>query len=101
LETLVVIDDTAVDDALADRIESVYDDLFAMDQATYSSVSAELDHRGTATGIPVHLENGRTVIADLPSELLCRLLTAISPEELRILVDTVARAVEMAARQDP
>jgi hypothetical protein len=100
METLVVIDDNGVDHALADRIESMYDELFAMDQATYGSVAAERADRRTGAGVAVNLEDGRTVIADLPSELVTRVLTAISAEELRTFVDAIARAVETADSQD-
>lgn len=100
METLVVIDDVGVDDTLADRIESVYDELFAMDQAICSSASAEPADQGIE-GVAVRLESGRTVVADLPPELVSRVLTAISPQELRVFVDAVARAIEGATRQKP
>ncbi len=100
METLVVIDDVGVDDTLADRIESVYDELFAMDQAICSAASAEPADQGIE-GVTVRLESGRTVVADLPPELVSRVLTAISPQELRVFVDAVARAIERATRQQP
>ena len=100
METLVVIDDAGVDDELADRIESTYDELFAMDQATYGSIAAGSVDLDPEEGVAVRLENGHTVIADVPPELVSRVLTAISPEELRIFVDSVARAVETADSQD-
>jgi hypothetical protein len=100
METLVVIDDAGVDHELADRIESTYDELFAMDQATYGSIAAGSVDLDSEEGVAVRLESGHTVIADVPPELVSRVLTAISPEELRIFVDSVARAVETADSQD-
>lgn len=98
MESLVVIDDLDVDDRLADRIESVYDELFALDQTICRSASAEPVHQGN-NGIAVRLASGRTVVADLPPELVSRVLTAISRQELRVFVDAVVRAVEGAERQ--
>jgi hypothetical protein len=100
METLVVIDDAGVDNALADRIESVYDELFALDQATYGSVVPERTDGRMEAGVAVYLEDGSTVFADLPSELVNRVLTAISSEELRTFVDAIARAVETADPPD-
>lgn len=101
METLVVVDDAGVDGDLADRIESLYDELFAMDQAMCSTAAARPVDRTPEPGVEVRLESGRTVVAELPSELVSRVLTAISPGELRTFVDAVARAVERAGRQDP
>jgi hypothetical protein len=101
METLVVVDDAGVDSELADRIESIYDELFALDQAAYSSAAARPAERIPESGVEVHLESGRTVVADLPPELVSRVLMAISPEELQAFADAIARAVEHAGRPVP
>ncbi len=99
METLVVIDVTGVDDELAERIESVYDELFAMEQALYAAASQPPDTEA-ATAVAVHLKDGRKVLADLPPDLAIRVLTAISPEELRIFVAAIVDAVENPDARD-
>ena len=93
-ETLVVIDDATIDDELADRIEDLYDELFDMEQAIYeASIPKSPDHY-TGTGVVVNLKDGRAVYANLPPELLNRVLTVVSPEELGTIVDAIVSAVE-------
>jgi hypothetical protein len=94
METLVVIDEAGVDEELAERIESVYDELFAMEQAIFEERAPKSADRLAEDAILVCLKDGRTVRADLPPELVSRVLLAISPEELKALVDAVASAVE-------
>ena len=93
-ETLVVIDDATIDDELADRIEDLYDELFDMEQAIYeASIPKSPDHY-IGTGVVVNLKDGRAVYANLPPELLNRVLTVVSPEELGTIVDAIVSAVE-------
>jgi hypothetical protein len=93
-ETLVVIDEAGVDEELAERIESVYDELFAMEQATLAAAGPRFADRDIVTGVVVRLKNGRAVYADLPPELVSRVLTAISPDELTAFADAIAAALE-------
>ena len=93
-ETLVLLDDTGIDDALADRIEALYDELFDMEQALYEAGIPESTEHYAGTGVVVNLKDGRTVYAYLPAELLNRVLSVISPEELGTLVDAIVCAVE-------
>jgi hypothetical protein len=92
METVVVIDETGVDAELADRIEAFYDELFALEQAHYAATLPAAD-RESATAVAVRRKDGRTIVADLPPELVARILTAISPDELRDFVDTIVDAV--------
>lgn len=93
-ETLVVLDDSAVDDALADHIESLYDELFAMEQAIYEASVCESAEHYTGTGVVVNLSDGRSVYADLAPDLLNRILSVITPVELGTMVDAIVSAVE-------
>ena len=93
-ETLVLLDDTEIDDALADRIEDLYDELFDLERALYESGMPESAEHYTGTGVVVNLKDGRRVYAKLPAELLSRVLSVISPEELGTFVDAIVCAVE-------
>lgn len=94
METLVVVDDAGVDGELAERIETVYDELFAIEQAAYAADNPRFARSLDGSGVPVRLKDGRAVYADLPPELLSRILTIVSPMELDALVSAIVRAVE-------
>jgi hypothetical protein len=94
LETLVIVDEAGLDDELAERVESIYDELFSMEQSLHdasSSASARVD---AENGVVIQLKDGRAVRASLPPELIHRLLTVITAQELGALVDVIARALE-------
>ena len=93
-ETLVVIDDESIDDERADRIEAVYDELFAMEQALYEASIPQSAEHYAGTGVVVNLKDGRSVYANLPAELLNRVLSVVSPQELGTIVDAIVSAVE-------
>jgi hypothetical protein len=93
METVVVIDETGMDAELADRIEAFYDELFAMEQADYAATLPKAD-REPPTAVAVRRKDGRTVFAELPPELVARVLTAISPEELQGFVDAIVDAAQ-------
>lgn len=95
-ETLVVIDDTGLEDDLTDRVESLYDELFALEQRLFS------EHKDPSSATPaaprtlLRLKDGTELRAELPPELTERLLTAISREELDLIADAVVCAFEDA-----
>lgn len=93
-ESLVQVAEDEVDDALADRIEAVYDELFSADQALYDASLPESAEHYAGSGLVVNLKDGRSVYADLSPALLNRVLSAVSPEELGTLVDAIVSAVE-------
>jgi hypothetical protein len=91
-ESVVVVDDTRIDATVADRLESLYDELFALEQSLF--VSDKVQSQARPKGVPVHLKDGSTLHADLPQELVNRLLTVISPEELDLIADAIVCAFE-------
>lgn len=94
LETLVIVDEAGMDHELAERVESIYDELFAMEQSLSDAsppTSARVDEE---SGVVIKLQDGRSVCAHLPRELIHRVLTVVTTEELGVLVDAVMRAVE-------
>jgi hypothetical protein len=98
-ETLVTIDDTELDDHVSERIEIVYDELLAMEQALYDASHSGPEYAGEGSGVVATLSDGRTVYAHLPTDLVSRVLMAITPDELAVIVEAVAEAVEGANRR--
>ena len=90
-ETLVQLDEGAVDDTLADVIDTFYDDMFALDQTLFEEASADDYH---AAGVVVNLRDGRAVYAGVPPVLLGKVMQVLSPEELADLVAAIVDAVE-------
>ena len=62
-ESLVQVAEDEVDDALADRIEAVYDELFSADQALYDASLPESAEHYAGSGLVVNLKDGRSVYA--------------------------------------
>ena len=94
LETLIVVDEAGMDDELAERVESFYDELLAMDQDVQETRIPHATPQDDRSGVIVTLQDGRTLFAGLPSGLIPRLLTVITAAELTVMVDAVTRAVE-------
>lgn len=98
-ETLVVVDDAGIDEAMADRVEALYDELFALEHSLFVADSVQAQVKPSAKGVPLHLKDGTTLHADLPEELTKRLLTVISTDELDLIADAIACALEDADGQ--
>ncbi len=93
LETLVVVDEAGLDDELAERIEAVYDELFSAEQSVYFTNLPQSARDDDGSGIVIQTPDGGGIYVTLPQELIQRLLTVITAEELGYLVDAIARAV--------
>jgi len=94
LELIVQIEEASVDDALADLIDARYDELFELDQRLYEAGLARATDNHQASGVVVNLRDGRAVYAGVRPDLLCKVIQALSPEELGELVDAIVEAVE-------
>lgn len=94
LELVLQVEEDAVDDDLADAIDAFYDQMFEIDQGIYEQGLAQGSERYSASGVVVHLKDGRSVYAGVRPALLARLAAALSPEEIGELVDAVVTAVE-------
>jgi hypothetical protein len=90
---LVVAIPEDIDDALLDEIESRYESL-QRDQESLLFAEDDEDFGKTSTALTVQLAGGRTVYASIPAEMMRRLLSVLSPEEIGQLVDAIATAVE-------
>lgn len=90
----VSIDEESVDDDTADRIDDFYDEMFDLDQQLYDRGMEEDDGNYASAGVVVNLKDGQTVYADVPGDLLHKIMQALTPQELGDLVNAIADAVE-------
>jgi hypothetical protein len=90
---LVVAIPEDIDDTLLDEVESRYEAL-QRDQESLLFAPEDGSSGKTSTALTVQLAGGRTVYASIPAEMMRRLLSVLSPEEIGQLVDAIATAVE-------
>jgi hypothetical protein len=81
-----------LDDELDAEIEAYYDQMLALNESLVAE--SEGDAHQHRAGINLTLSDGRVVQAAVDPELMQRLLTAISAEELGELVSLIVDAVE-------
>lgn len=91
---LVTLDEESVDDETADRIDLYYDQMFDLDQQLYDSGMQEDSENFGSAGVVVNLNDGTSVYADVPPELLHKIMQALTPGELGDLVNAIVDAVE-------
>jgi hypothetical protein len=89
VEALVICIDDNLDDALSDEIESYYDEMMELNE-TLVTADGEMNN----VGLTVTLSDGRSVLASVEPDVMNRILTVISHQELGQLVDKIADAVE-------
>ncbi len=87
--TVFIRDD--LDDRLSDEIEAYYDEMMTLDESLVAETEEDEMHK---VGLAVTLKDGRSVYAAVDPEVLARVLTVISHDELGRIVDAVADAVE-------
>ena len=88
---LVFIADDLADD-LSDEIENFYDEMMELNESLVMQ-EAGADEM-CSVGLAVSLTDGRSVLASVDPDVLNRVLTVISHDELGRLVDAIADAVE-------
>ncbi|MGE5154248.1 MAG: hypothetical protein ACM3ST_09550 [Bdellovibrio bacteriovorus] len=93
-ESVVVVDDARLDATLAERLETLYDELFALEQSLF--VSDKKAPPPKDKGLPLRLKDGTRLRADLPEELVKRLQSVLSAEELDAIADAIACALDDA-----
>lgn len=88
--TVSIPDD--IDEALADRIEEWYEEeTQAAEAELFASGDAEAD---VSAGVWVQLTDGRSSFAPVPPDMVSRILTVLSADELGDFVSRIANAVE-------
>jgi hypothetical protein len=81
-----------VDEALYETIEAYYEELSAMQEQLLDGTTDGLEIN--RAGVRVTLSDGRPCMVRLDPEIVRRLLTVLSFDELQDLVATIARAAE-------
>lgn len=82
-----------VDDDVWDMLDDLYDELSEADQALVETGLGDDDSKSTA-GIYLQLAGGHQTIAQVDPDVMSRMLTVITTEELNTFVDTIVRSVE-------
>lgn len=83
-------------DAQVARLDELYERLMEEQERLLGEEDEE-----TMTALTVELSDGRTVYVPVDSEVVERVLGAISAEELGALVEAIAQAVEEGLREEP
>ena len=84
----ISISEDLTDDML-ELIETEYDRLFEMNQQLMESEAS-----CGSTGVLVNLKNDRTCYADIPHELLGKIMSVLTPEEMGDVVNAIVDAIE-------
>ncbi|KTG16046.1 MULTISPECIES: hypothetical protein [unclassified Guyparkeria] len=88
--TVSIPDD--IDESLADRIEEWYEEeTQAAEAELFASGDAEAD---VSAGVWVQLSDGRSSFAPVPPDMVSRMLSVLSADELGDFVSRIANAVE-------
>lgn len=91
IEGLLVKIADDLDDTLSDKIESYYDELMEMDEGL---VAENPDDVIDQAGLAVTLNNGDSTFASIDPDVLNRMLTVVSRDEIAAFIDTIVNAVE-------
>lgn len=78
-----------LDEELQELIEDKYEELFALNQQLMEAASST-----GAAGVVVNLRDGSTAYADIPADILSRIMSVITPEEMGDVVNAIADAIE-------
>ena len=92
VEAFVVYIADDLDDKISEEIEDFYDQMMELNESLV--VQDEDTDEMNNVGLAVSLNDGRSVLATVDPDVLNRILTVISHDELGKLVDTIADAVE-------
>ncbi len=95
--TLVLVSED-IDENIAEQLDGAYDELFA--ETEHLVRSAPDNHEHNSAGIRVGLARGGACMVPIDPDLMNRVLTVLSVDELERLVQQVALAV-MEPRDEP
>lgn len=94
-EIITVSHDDDLDDALLEKIESRYDELFDEESHIINNpVNLDENLERDVVGVGVELSDGRLIQVRLAPEITKRILSVLSTEELRELANEIALQVE-------
>lgn len=92
VEGLIVFIQDNLDETLSDEIEAFYDDMMDLNETLVAEQDDSLEMNNV--GLAVTLADGRSVLATVDPEVLNRILSVISHQQLGEMVDAIADAVE-------
>jgi hypothetical protein len=81
-----------LDEDISEEIESYYDEMMDLSETLVADESD--DNETSRVGLNVTLMDGRSVLAEVEPDVLNRILTVLSHQELGDMVDAIADAVE-------
>jgi hypothetical protein len=93
-ESYVIKVSDDLDETLLDQIDEKYEELMDMNQDIINAEEKESNAGYNMAGVTVTLKDGSISYADIDSELMARVISVISPEELSDIVTEIADAVE-------
>ena len=88
--TVYISDD--LDEDISEKIENFYDEMMELDESLV--IEDDDSDEYSQVGLAVTLNDGRSVMASVDPDVLNRVLTVITHDELGKLVDVIADAVE-------
>lgn len=92
VEGFVVHIQDNLDEQISEEIEDFYDEMMELNEAL---VAEENDSEETSrVGLAVSLSDGRSVLASVDPDVLNRILSVVTHQELGGLVDAISDAVE-------
>ena len=90
---VIAVDEALVSPVLWDELDQLYDQLHEQDQALLEQSVNDPDGKNVA-GIYLQLANGQYTIAKVAPDVVNRILTVISMDELNQLVEAIVQSVE-------
>ena len=92
VEAFTVYVSDELDDDISEQIEAFYDQMMELDESLV--IAHDDNDEYSQVGLAVTLNDGRSVMASVDPDVLNRVLTVISHDELGKLVDVIVDAVE-------
>ncbi|MGV6857672.1 MAG: hypothetical protein ACWA5X_01745 [bacterium] len=92
-DAFIVLIEEPTNDELWDEIDSYFDDLSDEDQALMEA-GAEFDGDKSRAGVYIQLSGEKQTIAKVDPDILNRILSVISMDELNLFIDAVVTSVE-------
>ena len=92
VEGLTVYISDGLDEEISEKIENFYDEMMELDESLV--IEDDDSDEYSQVGLAVTLNDGRSVMASVDPDVLNRVLTVITHDELGKLVDVIADAVE-------
>ena len=90
---VVRVDEALVSGELWDQLDDFYDQLYVADQVLLEQSMSDIEGKHVA-GIYVQLADGKHTVAKVAPDVINRMLTVITLDELNQLVEAIVQSVE-------